>query len=94
MERFLQKKEEMGSPPIDRNAFAVGFDLMAIQRGLKAIGTFAYQKTVKGNARYEPCIAGTLSNVKHSLDQREELSEFKNALEEALPALSSSKGLS
>lgn len=94
IERFLQKKEEMGSPPIDRNAFAVGFDLMAIQRGLKAIGTFAYQKTVKGNARYEPCIAGTLSNVKHSLDQREELSEFKNALEEALPALRSSKGLS
>ncbi len=85
--RFLQKKEALGKLPIDRTAFAIGFDLMAIQRGLKAIGTFAYQKMVKGNSRYESGISITLSNVKHSLDRREELAGLKLALEDALPTL-------
>lgn len=92
-ERFLQKKEALENKPIDREEFLVGFDLMAIQRGLKAIGTFAYQKTVLGNARYEPCIAGTLPNVKHALSRRPELTKLKNALQEALPPLQNSADL-
>lgn len=93
IERFLQKKEALEGETIDREEFLIGFDLMAIQRGLKAIGTFAYQKMVQGNSRYEPCIAGTLSNVKHSLNRHPELADLKNALHEALPPLQKSSDL-
>ncbi len=92
-ERFLQKKELLENTTMDRDEFLIGFDLMAIQRGLKAIGTFAYQKMVQGNPRYEPCIAGTLSNVKHSLNRHADLADLKNALQEALPPLQNSSDL-
>ncbi len=87
-DRFIQKKEALENQPIDRQAFNAGFDLMVIQRGLKAIGTFAFQKTMKDNPRYEQYIAPTLVNVKQALDRHpDELAELKAALEEALPPL-------
>ena len=84
-ERFLRKKQELEGRPLDREAFDYGFDLMAIQRNLKAVGTFAYQASARGNDRYLPYIEPTLMNVKRTLSGRPELSNFKTALEKILP---------
>ncbi len=39
------------------------FEIMSFQRNIKAVGTFAYQKTSLGRDRYEPCIGKTLRSV-------------------------------
>jgi aminoglycoside/choline kinase family phosphotransferase len=43
------------------------FDLMALQRNLKALGTFGYQTTARGNTVYLQYIPRTLSYVKANL---------------------------
>ena len=43
------------------------FDLMALQRNLKALGTFGYQTTARGNTVYMQYIPRTLSYVKANL---------------------------
>ncbi len=84
-ERFIRRKQELEGRELDREAFDYGFDLMAIQRNLKAVGTFAYQAGARGNERYLPYIEPTLRNVKQTLGRRAELSDFTKALKKLLP---------
>jgi aminoglycoside/choline kinase family phosphotransferase len=44
------------------------FDLMALQRNLKALGTFGYQTTARRNPVYIQYIPRTLRNVRNNLD--------------------------
>ena len=48
-------------------AFRRRFDLMALQRNLKALGTFGYQTTTRGNPVYMQYVPRTLSYVRHTL---------------------------
>ena len=66
---YLDRAEAAGLDPGDPEAFRRRFDLMAIQRNLKAVGTFAYQKVVRGNDRYLPCIPPTLDYVRENLQR-------------------------
>jgi len=86
-ERFLKRKENLEGHRIDREAFDAGFDLMSVQRNLKAVGTFAYQARARGNRRYLPHIAPTLDYVRATLKRRPEMRTLGAALEEALPPL-------
>jgi aminoglycoside/choline kinase family phosphotransferase len=84
---FIQKKQERDNHTIDREEFVRVFDLMSIQRNLKAIGTFAYQKKIKNNDRYMGYIAPTLEYVRQAFLRRPELKPLCAVLSEAIPEL-------
>ncbi|HEY6803567.1 MAG TPA: phosphotransferase [Pyrinomonadaceae bacterium] len=61
---FLEERRLQGMAAIDPDDFANEFRLMAIQRGLKATGTFSYQTAVSGRgAVYAQFIPPTLEIV-------------------------------
>jgi N-acetylmuramate 1-kinase len=84
---FIQKRQERESRTIDREEFIRVFDLMSIQRNLKAIGTFAYQKKTKNNDRYMRYIAPTLEYVRQAFARRTELKSLHSVLSETIPEL-------
>ena len=53
-----------GRPSQDRGEFRRRFDLMALQRNLKALGTFGYQATSRGNTSYLEAVPRTLAYVR------------------------------
>ncbi len=61
---FLAVKGEHGSEADFRRRF----DLMALQRNLKALGTFGYQTTTRRNPVYIQYIPRTLRYVRNNLD--------------------------
>jgi len=87
VDSFIQKKQELGNRTIDREDFIRVFDLMSIQRNLKAIGTFGYQKTIKNNDRYMLYIAPTLEYVRQAFTRRTELKPLHAILSEVIPEL-------
>ncbi|MCX5871723.1 MAG: phosphotransferase [Deltaproteobacteria bacterium] len=66
------------------------FDLMSLQRNIKALGTFGYQIAAKGSTRYISSISRTAANVLINLRKYPEFSPHYPALEEYIlaPALS------
>ena len=61
---FLEARRKAGLAILDPDEFACEFRLMAIQRGLKATGTFSYQTAVAGRGvYYESYIKPTLQIV-------------------------------
>jgi hypothetical protein len=80
IEYYLKRKEESEGDQIDRREFRRVFDLMALQRNLKALGTFGYQTIAKGNDRYLKSIPRTLGYVRKNLDRNRELQELKKVL--------------
>jgi aminoglycoside/choline kinase family phosphotransferase len=50
-------------------AFRRRFDLMALQRNLKALGTFGYQTTTRGNPVYMQYVPRTLAYVRRTLNR-------------------------
>jgi len=87
VDAFIQKKQGQENRSIDREEFIRIFDLMSIQRNLKAIGTFAYQKNIKNNDRYIRYIAPTLEYVRQAFMRRTELKPLHSVLSEIIPEL-------
>jgi aminoglycoside/choline kinase family phosphotransferase len=70
-----------GSPESDAlEAFRERFDLMSLQRNLKALGTFGYQTTVRGNPVYIQYIPRTISYVAHNLKRFGHLGRLREIL--------------
>ena len=84
---YIDLKEEIDGQKIDRSQFRNIFDLMSIQRNLKAVGTFAYQRVVRNNDRYLEYIPRTLGYVKKAFSRHPELSALKNSLSKIIPEL-------
>ena len=61
---FLALKK---TTPAQSAEFRRRFDLMALQRNLKALGTFGYQTTTRGNTVYIQYIPRTLRYVRTNL---------------------------
>jgi N-acetylmuramate 1-kinase len=61
---FLALKK---TTPAQSSEFRRRFDLMALQRNLKALGTFGYQTTTRGNTVYIQYIPRTLRYVRTNL---------------------------
>ena len=59
----------------------------AIQRNLKAIGTFAYQKAVRGAERYLESIPHTVRMAQEHFEKREDLGHIRASLDPFLDAL-------
>ena len=87
VDAFIEKRQERENHTIDREEFIRVFDLMSIQRNLKAIGTFAYQKKIKNNDRYMRYIALTLEYVRQAFMRRTELKPLQTVLSETIPEL-------
>jgi aminoglycoside/choline kinase family phosphotransferase len=64
IERFAAMNTRRPEP---LDAFRRRFDLMAVQRNLKALGTFGYQASVRGNTSYVRYVARTLRHVRTNL---------------------------
>ncbi|CAI2719313.1 aminoglycoside phosphotransferase family protein [Nitrospina watsonii] len=87
VDRFISLKRQKEKQEVDAGEYHRVFDLMSIQRNLKAIGTFAYQKQVMNNERYLPCIAPTLGYVRDTLKRHPELNGLHRALAAVIPEL-------
>jgi aminoglycoside/choline kinase family phosphotransferase len=71
--------EAWGKPDDDPEGFWVLFDKMAVQRNLKAVGTFASQWRLYGRD-YRRYIPPTLAYVKANLSKYKELSGLREVL--------------
>lgn len=87
VELFIGLKEDAEGRKVDRDDFYRLFDLMSIQRNLKAVGTFAFQKVRYGNDFYLQYIPPTLAYVKRALDRHPELSDFREELARYIPEI-------
>ncbi|HET7293426.1 MAG TPA: phosphotransferase [Vicinamibacteria bacterium] len=71
-----------------RETFARRFDLMSVQRNLKALGTFGFMKSVRGNDVYLPYIPRTLAHARRNLARYPELSALRRVLARHVEELS------
>jgi aminoglycoside/choline kinase family phosphotransferase len=53
----------------DRDEFRRRFDLMAVQRNIKALGTFGFQASARGNPAYIQYMPRTLRSVRENLEK-------------------------
>ena len=64
----------------DGRSFRRRFDAMALQRNLKALGTFGYQASARGNARYLESVPRTLGHVRKTLQKDNRFATVRRAL--------------
>ena len=62
------KFETLKADKFDNAEFRQEFELMTLQRMLKAVGTYTYQQGACGNDVYVPYIAPALTAVRQSLE--------------------------
>ncbi len=63
------------------------FDLMALQRNLKALGTFGYQTTARGNPVYIQYMPRTLNYVRENLRRYARFGRLADLLSSHVPEL-------
>jgi hypothetical protein len=67
---YLRVRAELGLPPIEAEELRSEFDLMTVQRQLKAIGTFSYQTAVVGRGvAYEKYIPPAIATVLRAMNK-------------------------
>jgi hypothetical protein len=71
----------------ERPRFRIRFDLMALQRNLKALGTFGYQTAVRQNPVYIQYMPRTLRYVRENLHKYERFGRLAELLAARLPEL-------
>jgi aminoglycoside/choline kinase family phosphotransferase len=82
---FLDARRRQGLPAIDPDDFSKEFRLMAIQRGLKATGTFSCQTAVYGRgASYERHIVPTLMIVLQAAEWLERFPVLQRIIKERI----------
>jgi aminoglycoside/choline kinase family phosphotransferase len=64
----------------DAVEFRRRFDLMAVQRNLKALGTFGFQAAVRGNATYIQYMPRTLHSVRANLEKYTRFARLRGLL--------------
>ncbi len=89
---YIELKESAERRPVDRKRFYEIFDLMSIQRNLKAVGTFAYQCVARKNGRYLDYIPRTLGYVRRTLNGNPGLTPLRLCLETHIPGLREAPG--
>jgi aminoglycoside/choline kinase family phosphotransferase len=87
---FLALRGAAGSAsPADSDAreFRRRFDTMALQRNIKALGTFGFQTTNRGNTVYIQYIPRTLSYVRANLQRYDRFARLRDLLAVHVPEL-------
>ena len=78
---------QRGASAADDQDFRRRFDLMALQRNLKALGTFGFQTTSRGNPVYIQYIPRTLAYVRDNLSRHRRFDTLRDLLAEHLHEL-------
>ncbi len=73
----------------DAGLFRPRFDLMALQRNLKALGTFGYQTTARQNPVYLQYVPRTLRHVRENLLKYQRFARLHEILASHIPELRS-----
>ena len=81
VDRFLSRAPD--PPPADE--FSSRFDAMALQRNLKALGTFGYQTSVRRNPVYIQYIPRTLHFVRRTFERNHRFDALRRVLASLLP---------
>ena len=87
---FVEEMLEVFLPFIPkerRYAYREKFDLMAVQRHLKALGTIGYQAAVAGTDRYADDIPRTLSYLREVFERRPRFDRLRTLLAASVPEL-------
>ncbi len=85
--RYREGMEHERQTSADR--FRYVFDLMSLQRNIKALGTFGYQVSVRGSGRYVSSVPRTGAYVAANIAKHDEFSSFRAVVEELVCAPSS-----
>ena len=78
---YLERFEAEAGDRVDRRQFAMLFDLVAVQRCLKAIGTFAFMAAVNHRPHYRAYIAPTLAYIEPLMQRYGVLRPLTNLLQ-------------
>jgi N-acetylmuramate 1-kinase len=88
---FIALKRPAGTPGEAWQAweadFRRRFDVMALQRNLKALGTFGYQTSIRQNPVYIQYIPRTLRHVQQNLERHDRFARVQEILSEFVPEL-------
>jgi aminoglycoside/choline kinase family phosphotransferase len=84
---FLALRGQGTAVASDVSRFRDRFDLMALQRNLKALGTFGFQAATRVNPVYIQYIPRTLAHVRANLERHARFARLRELLAEALPEL-------
>jgi aminoglycoside/choline kinase family phosphotransferase len=84
---YLDRVGQWGNELSDRKAFRQQFDLMSVQRNLKAAGRFVYIDRVKHNPKFLDDIPRVLGYVRRNLAKYSELTYLKKLLTPYVPEL-------
>jgi N-acetylmuramate 1-kinase len=88
---FIALKRPAGTPGDTWQAwesdFRGRFDVMALQRNLKALGTFGYQTSIRQNPVYIQYIPRTLHHVQQNLTRYERFGRLREILAAFIPEL-------
>jgi aminoglycoside/choline kinase family phosphotransferase len=84
VDHFLALKGPAADPPA---RFRERFDTMALQRNLKALGTFGYQSVARGNPVYLQYVPRTLAYARETLRRRERFARLADLLARHVPEL-------
>ena len=82
---YVQRFEEATGQHIDREAFDQLFDYVAVQRCLKATGTFAAMAVVRQRPQYLPYIPPTLAYLQPLLQRYAALQPLAGLLRHYMP---------
>ncbi len=77
---YLSKMEETSGNGPDKKRFRQLFDLMSVQRNMKAVGRFVYIKEVKKNDSFIGYIPATLGYIKKNLQKYPDLNPLQTIL--------------
>jgi aminoglycoside/choline kinase family phosphotransferase len=80
MRDFLELGPDAKSAPDAVTEFRRRFDLMSVQRNLKALGTFGHQTTSRNNPVYIQYIPRTLSYVRTNLERYSRFGRLRELL--------------
>ena len=76
-----------GGPGADAHEFRRRFDLMAVQRNLKALGTFGYQTLTRANTVYIQYMPRTLRYARTNLEKYPRFERLRELLAEHIEEL-------
>jgi N-acetylmuramate 1-kinase len=69
-----------------KQRFRYIFDVMSLQRNIKALGTFGYQASTRGERRYLQSVPRTGEYVARNIGKYEELASFRSVVEDVICA--------
>lgn len=85
---YIRKRREIEGIELDKSRFRRVFDLMSIQRNMKAVGRFIYINVVKKRDTHLKYIPGTLGYIKKNLQKYRELKNLQKVLARYVKELS------